>query len=369
MSPVLPGNQSTTLTVQQLANQLKANPEFYNILGGAVGYSTEPCLTLANEIMCRILAENMPWKWNRVVVPPFLTVSLQQDYVTNITNVGWLENGWLIDINNSTSNSNGAPKPIRGLETVRDMVWTSTQAVPFNVSFIPNYQASLGLWQPNTEYSCGYGVAQLPRCPIQQFLDVNGNILFIDSTNLGLNIESPGYTGTTIPLPTPSPYGVSGSVQPAAPSNATPGSQVADGTVVWTVADQNGYCFRLAPLAALNGLEWLVVIQMQLAPPNLPTMQTSLSPIPQNLLYLFRAGMRASLRRENNSKDADKSYAEWEEQLVKAVRAGDRQQEDFCMYPNQSIMGGGFDQYGTTWAGIGAANPYGAALWGAGYGT
>ena len=214
--PVIPGNQSYSPTVQQIADQLKSNPAFYNVLGGAAGFSTEPMLSIANEVMSRMLAESMPWKWNRQIVPPFLTVSLQQDYCTAINGIGWLENGWAVDINNSTSNNNGAPKPIRPMETVRDLTWTASQSVPFRVSFIPNYLASLGLWQPLTAYGCGYGVAQLPRSPIQQFMDSNGNILYIDSTQLGLNIESPGYTGTTIPLPSNSPYGVSGTTSPAA---------------------------------------------------------------------------------------------------------------------------------------------------------
>ena len=123
--PVLPGSQQYSPTLQQIAQQMKSNPDFYNVLGGAPGYTTEPFLTIANEVMSRILAENMPWKWNRKIIPPFLTVSLQQDYCTQITDIGWLENAWIVDINNSTSNSNGAPKPIRSMETVRDLVWTS----------------------------------------------------------------------------------------------------------------------------------------------------------------------------------------------------------------------------------------------------
>src|ERR1022692_1585519 len=149
MSPVLPGNQSTTQTVQQLAIQLKSNPEFYNVLGGAAGYFTEPLLTVCNEIMSRILAENMPWKWNREIWPPFITASLQQDYVSNVTDIGWLEDGWIVDINNSTSNANRAPKPNRPLETVRDIPQTSFQSVPFQVCFLPNTDATFGLWQPN----------------------------------------------------------------------------------------------------------------------------------------------------------------------------------------------------------------------------
>jgi len=337
----LPGNQSYSPTVQQIAQQLKANPDFFNILGGNPGYSTEPMLTISNEIMSRVLAENMPWKWNREVIPPFLTVSLQQDYLTNTTDIGWLENGWRVDINNSTSNSNGAPKPSSELETVREIPQTATQSVPFNVSFIPNSQAFLGSWQANTEYGCGYGVAQLPRSPIQQFKDVNGNLLFIDSTQLGLTIESPGYTGTTLPLPANAPYGISGSVQPAAPPNATPGSTVQDGSVVWTVADSiNGYSLRLKPVPALNGLCWYIVVQYQQSPPLLTSLQSTFAPIPNQMMYLIRAGIRAALYRENGNPQGQNMYATWEEVLMKAVRAADRQTDDWRLYPEQSIMGG-----------------------------
>jgi hypothetical protein len=363
--PVIPGNLSTTQTVQQLATQLKSNPEFYNLLGGAAGWSTEPLLTIANEIMSRILAENMPWKWNREIWPPFLTVALQQDYVSNIVDIGWFENGWLVDINNSVSNNNGATKPIRPLESVRDLTQTDYQGTPFQFSFVPNSQAYMGLWQANTAYGCGYGVPMLPRTPIQQFLDVNGNILFIDSTNLGLNIESPGYTGPTIIPPGFFPYGTSGSIQPAAPANATPGTLIQDGTVVWTVADlQNGYALRVSPVPALNGLTWLVVSQYQAAPPFLPTLQTPLSPIPTQFLYLFRAGCRAALTRENNLAKGSEMYAEWEEQLVKAIRGADRQQEDNTLVVCQSILGPNTSNL----MNVGAAQPFGPSFFSPQYG-
>jgi len=354
--PIIPGNQQYSPTIAQLAIQLKANPEFYNVLGGAAGYSTEPLLTICNEIMCRILAENMPWKWNRQFVPPFLTASLQQDYCTNLTNVGWLENAWRIDINNSTSNSNGAPKPCFALNTVRDIPQTSVQSVPDSICFVPNYQAFLGSWQANTVYGCGYGVSMTPRTPIQQFEDVNGNILYIDSTGLGLTIESPGYTGTTITPPGTFPYGTSGSAQPAAAPNATPGTLVADGSVVWTVADPNGVCLRLDPTPALNGLCWWIQCEYQQAPPNLLVMQSSLAPIPVSMIYLFRAGVRAQLQIFQGNKEGGQAYAEWEETLMKSVRAGDRQQEDFAIIPTSPIMSPGGWQ--ANWAGIGAAYPF-----------
>ena len=338
--PVLPGNSATSPTLQALANQLKSQPEFFNILGGAAGYSTEPFLTIANEVLSRVLAENMPWKWNRKIFPPFITVSLQQDYVSNVTDIGWLEDGWRIDINNSTSNNNGAPKPVFPLETVRDLPQTAMQSVPFNVCYVPNSQAFLGLWKANTAYGCGYGQAQTPRTPIQQFMDANGNILFIDSSQLGLNIESPGYAGSVVLPPGFYPYGVSGSTQPMAPPNATPGTMITDGTVTWTVADPDGYALRVAPTPALNGLCWLIVCNYQVVPKQLMRLQDTVDQIPFYMAYLFRQGLRAALARENGNPNGPQMYADWEETLVKSVRAADRQQDENALTPIRPIMGG-----------------------------
>lgn len=359
---VLPGNQQYSPSLQDIALQLKSNPDFYNMLGGAVGFSTEPLLSIANDVMSRILAENMPWKWNRAIVPPFLTVSLQQDYCTNITDIGWLENGWIVDINNSVSNNNGAPKPIRPLETVRDQFQTSGQNVPFNVSYIQNSLAFMGLWQANTAYSGGYGVAQLPRSPIQQFIDANGNILYIDSTNLGLNIESPGFVGQTVTPPGFSPYGVSGSVEPLAPVGATPGTLITDGTVTWTVADPDAYALRFKPVPALNGLCWWAIVNYQKVPPQITKLSQKLDPIPYNMIYLFRAGLRAALYRENGDRRGNDMYAEWEKTLMKSVRAADRQAEDFVATPIQGVFGGA-PMYGGAFSNIGASQPFGPAFW------
>ena len=359
--PVLPGNQANSPTVQQIAQQLKADPAFYNILGGAAGWATEPILTIANEVLSRILAENMPWIWNRALVPPFLTVSLQQDYCTQLTDIGWLENGWIMDINNSISNNNGAPKPTRDLETIRYTPQTSGQSVPFNICYIPNSQAILGSWSPNTQFGCGYGVPMTPRTPIQQFMDVNGNILYIDSTQLGLNLESPGYTGTTIiPPGAVFPYGTSGSTQPAAPPNATPGTLIQDGSVIWTVAPLDGYCMRLSPLPALNGLCWWVNCQYQIVPPVLSRLQDQIF-VPNYLTYLFRAGCRAMLYQFQGNSEGQAMYQEWEEQLYKALRAGDRQQDDYSLYPSSSIMQG-YNPWLSP-QNIGAAYPFSPYPW------
>ncbi len=307
--------------------------------------------------MMRILAEPMDWKWNRGYVLPILSVGLQQDYVTQVTDMGWLESADRIDINNSTNNGNLAPKPVFTMESVRDLGRTSFQGYPFNCSFVPNSLAYLGQWYANTAYGCAYGQAQVPITPIQQFLDKNGNILYINSGVLGLNINSPGFTGTPITLPTPNPYGTSGSTQPFAAAGAAAGTQVTDGTVTWTVANPNGYAIRVTPLPALSSLAWLIEPIYQKKPPTLTSLQQTLAPIPDEFAYLFREGFKAMCYEYAGSKLFAESYQKWEENLIVAVRSADREREDAVFYPSESLMGG----TGGQWAGglpVGPSWPY-----------
>jgi hypothetical protein len=355
LSPLNPPNNSPTL--QSIVNSLRAYPDLSPIMS-ASGWTQEPALAAANDVMQRIFAEGMDWKWNRGYVPPFLTVALQQDYPTQLVDFGWLEQGYRVDINNSVSNSNQGAKYIFGVETVRDLATTSVQFNAFNASYIRNGLATCGLWQPNTQYLCGYGVAAPPQSPIQTFKDANGNILYIDSTNLGLNIESPGYTGTTINLPTPNPYGTSGSVQPLLPANTQPGTTVADGTVTWTVADPWGYAMRLSPIPALGGLCWWMNLIYQKRAPQFTTLQQTIDPIPPDYTFMFRTGLRAMIFLHSGDKRGPMMWQQFEEALMVGLRAADREREDSVFYPSEGLMSGGGGYWGGYGMAIGPAWPY-----------
>jgi hypothetical protein len=220
---------------------------------GTSGWEREPALTIANDVMQRFLSNQLDWKFNRSNVPPFLTVALQQDYVMNVVDLSWLEQMWRVDINNN-QNPQG-PKPIFAMEAVRDLQQTAYQATPFNCSWVPNYLAVMGVWQANTLYQSGYGQAQTPASPLQQFRDVNGNILFIDSGSLGLNISSPGVSGSggSVPLPPGNPYGISGSIQPSLPPNswAAISSVSISGNIATYIANNN---FIAGQSVTVNGI-------------------------------------------------------------------------------------------------------------------
>jgi hypothetical protein len=335
---------ASTVTVQDVLNFCRTFPDVHPVLGGTSGYTNLFALTVANDTMQFFLAQNFNWKFNRGLVPSFLTVGLQQDYVQNVTDLGWLEQAWRVDINNSVNNGNTAPKPVFAMETVRDLQQTSWQANPFNISWIPNTLAQMGKWQPNTSYLPGYGQAQVPITPLMQFIDANGNILFINSNSLGLSINSPGFTGT--PLNTTPPYGVSGSVQPAAAPNAAPGTTVVDGTVTWTVADPNGYAMRVSPLPAYSGLTWLIFPYYQRKAPKITSLSQTISPIPDDYAYLYRQGFLCQCFKHAGSPRFQQEYAQWQADIQTALRASDRERDETCFYPTSGLMSGNSIEFG-----------------------
>lgn len=319
--PVLGG--TSTIRLKDIVQSARAYADLRPVLG-ASGFEQEPALTIANDTIQKMLAQNFNWKFNRANAPVFYTIALQQDYVSNVTDLSWVEQCWRIDFNNTAS-----PKPVFRMEAVRDLQQTSYQAHPFQLSWIPNGLAILGTWQANTSYPTGVGAASTPASPIQQFLDANGNILYV-TTN-----------------------GTSGSTEPFAPTGSAGGYTVADGTVVWTVADPNGYAFRLGTLPPSSGITWEIHPVYQMKPPKFTSLQNAITPIPDDMAYLFRQGFMAMCYDPGSAQFRDK-YSLWQEALFTALRAADRERDFAGFSPSESIMGGQ-GQY----LPIGPAYPYG----------
>ena len=353
--PVLPNLvPPSSITLQSVVDYARSFSEVNPILP-AGGYSFEPALTFANDVLQKVLSQGLNWRWNASYVPLFLTNSLQQDYVTNITDIGWLTSAFRIDINNNTNNGNQCPKPLFTLETNRDMGLTPYQGNPGQVCFIPNNQAAFGVWSANTLYPCSYGQPGSPVTPIQQIVDANSNILFLDSSVMKLSFNVPGYNGSPLTLPTPNPYGISGSTAPVLPPASAPGTQITDGGVTWTVANPNGYCIRFAPLPPEGGFAWLMWIAYQRRAPRFTSLQQTISPVPDDLAYLFREGFLAKCLQHANSPRAAMQNQMWHEQIEQAIRAGEREEQAWSMYPDGGMTGASVL---SPWAVAGPANPF-----------
>ena len=144
-------------------------------------------------------------------------------------------------------------------------------------------------------------------------------------------------------------------MQPNAGANAVPGATVTDGSLTWTVANPLGKAIRLWPLPPISGLVWQIIVRYQLIPPTLTSLQNTFAPIPDEYAHLIRAGFVAMAKNHATpgGKAAVLALQNWQDQLVRTLRGGDREEQDASMFPSDGLLSGGV--YNTP---IGPAWPY-----------
>jgi len=119
--------------------------------------------------------------------------------------------------------------------------------------------------------------------------------------------------------------------------SSTVATTVADGTVVWTAINPKGQGFRLNPIPPSSGVVWLVNPVAQMRVPRFTSMQQTIEPIPDDWESYFKNGFYAQCYRHSpDPKVRLKFKDEWElfmKSLDNAVKAGQREMDDFGFYP------------------------------------
>ncbi len=351
------GNSTTKL--QSVVDYARTIPDLSPVLASG-GFSQEPALTIANDVMIAMFAKPFAWKWNRIRLPFFYTNSWQQDYaLTNMNNLAWLEYAILIDINSTSE-----PKDKYTLETNRDLPETSVQyGRPGQVGWLPNDQLIYGIWGggaigegaasnpgPGSYYGpllntvAGSVIAQ-PANPLLQIQDPNGNYWVLTNALT---------QGVTL-----------GSVQPTWPTavkypTQTNPTQVAttqaDGTGIWTAVNPKGQGLRLNPIPSQQGKVWQARVFGQGRAPQFTNLSQTLEPIPDDFASYFRRGFVAYAYMHSKDAKIRAKFPEqqelWMSLLQQAVQSVDRERDNSGIYPTDAIM----PSPGSTY--LGPANPY-----------
>src|SRR5208337_5320543 len=96
---------NSTVKLQSVVDYARTYPDLNPVLSTG-GFSQEPALTIANDVMIAMLSRPFAPKWNRIRLPYFYTNSWQQDYAfasPALLNLSWLEYGVLMDVNSTSS--------------------------------------------------------------------------------------------------------------------------------------------------------------------------------------------------------------------------------------------------------------------------
>lgn len=338
------GQAASTFTVQNIVDKVSGFPLIQPIFNVA-GYTSEPSLTIATDVMNAILATPFPHKWNEVSLPQFYTFSWQQDYAlinpdgTSVYNVEWLERGVAFDINNSA-----IPKPFVNVECGRSLpqrtgglLNTSTQIGDpgFIVASFPNESLYYGVWGDTdtgnptlgnnpvsgSVYTSPLGDISMPANPIAQIRDANGNLLVLTT------------------------YGTEGSAAPLLPANSAAGTTVSGtgATTVWTAVDPIGLGIRIMNVPSQTGVVWQFNLVGQMPPFVFTSLQQTLAPLPDKYEPFFRAGFIAQCYRYSPEKNIRAKFQDewtlWLKSLSDMRVAQDRELEEYGFVPERTIMG------------------------------
>ena len=333
---------NSTTTLASIVSYIRTFPELAPLIQStAGGASLQPALTIANDVMTELIAQAFNWKWNRFRLPVFYTNSYQQDYALGIVNLGWLEHGYIVDINNTAT-----PQPNWPLETVKDLEASSQQyGRPGQVCWLPNDQLIYATWgasnpgngfgpnpQPLQAISTPLGVTAMPQNPFLQVKDPNGNFWVV--TTYGTTGASQPSWPTTIVYPTL-----------AAPN--TVATTVTDGSVVWTAVNPKGQGIRINPIPPAAG----IVYQFQIIGQNRPftfsggpflSLGQTIEPVPDDFAKWFRDGCVAfAYEHSSESKLVAKAAAmkeKWYRSLMESRVQGDRERDNAGFYPATDIL-------------------------------
>jgi hypothetical protein len=319
------GNSSVKL--QKIVDGVSIIGDLNPVLTSTGGFSSEPALTIANDVAQEMFAERFPWKWNQRKVPPFFLIPRQQDYaLLNVNWIGWLENAYRTDLNSSVIPPNTWP-----VEVVRDLPICRVYAGwPTRLCWIQNSQLQQGAWPgPLYVYTYPVGQPQTPSNAWTNILDADENILVLTKF---------GVTGLTPPVAPPWP---DPTTKP--PENWPVGQVIVDGTCEWTVADPYGQGIRIwppPPDASAN--TWIIRAFGQMKAPYFSSMNQYLDPIPNDQTKWFRDGFVAYAHRYSTNPNVSKRYetkrAEWIAAMAMQAKQADREDEGRGFFPDRGTM-------------------------------
>ena len=309
---------NSTITLQRVYDSITAKPGMFDPRQQPAGRGDTLAIDLANQVMADLIVDRYNWKFNSQIAVPFYTNSWQQDYPQPVQPaglIGWGETCTVVDINNTM-----LPKPLWQMSWKRQLQPTSVTRSYWRdsaICWMYNGDLTLGAW-PGANITYSPLITTLPQKqnPLMSMKDSNGNILIVTT------------------------FGTTGTTAPAAAKNATEGTTVNDGTVVWTVVSPTSQGFRLGQLPGAGAPTLQINPVYQLDPPRFIGYSDKLNPLPDSFSQYFYRGLEAfCLNASNNPKDNQRgaiAQMNWVKSLEGSKLQGDRETNSVSLLPATS---------------------------------
>lgn len=357
------GNSSFTL--QNLVDIARTRGDIAPALPTGGAYETV-ALSAANDAMTAMLAGSAKgspfnFKFNRILIPPFFINSYQQDYASNVVNLGWLESCGAYN-----TSSTQYPKPFRVVEVRRDVLLTNAQTGNLaKISWMENDTLTYGTWGlsqilsltglqnpgPGISFTNPAGASSTPKNPTTQVKDAAGNFWLLttygtcgafnpfalvssavvisggtvtvtvpNGLSAGMVVVGSGFgtltglNGLSLTVVTASSTQFTATVTlgngsdtvgsfvitpvyPTFPKPTIVATTVIDGSVVWTAINPKGQGFRLNPMPTQTGPVWQITPIGQARIAPFTRLSQYLEPIPDDYFSYFKDGFFAQCYR------------------------------------------------------------------------
>jgi hypothetical protein len=314
---------SSTIQLQEIVDSVSVMADIAP-QANPTGYDATTCLAIGQDVMSALIAKRFNWKWNAQNAAPFLTNTWTQDYPQlGLYDVGWVEDGLWIDINNTQ-----LPQPNGQVQSAKDLAWAPAKGAqyqgqyPARVAWYYNRLLIYGVWPGATVvYTPLLGTTPTAQNPTMNIRDSNGNLMILTQ------------------------FGTTGATPPTSPANSKPGTVVDDGSCKWTIVDPFGQGWRLDILAPPTGPVYEILVKYQAKAIKFKTLQDLLDPIPDDYAHHFRTGYKAfsyayssDAKTRSQFEGPNGMKMAWLESMAEAETQGDREPDAFMMYPATRIV-------------------------------
>lgn len=310
---------SSTVTLQDIVDSVAVMADV-SPQANPTGYDSATIISAANDTISELIARNLNWKWNSFNARPFLTNSWQQDYPQiGISDIGWIEEAWWVDVNSTQRPLPNGPMQARKDLSVALVNNTGYQAsYPDTISWMYNKQLQYGDWPGANSVYAPLINTNVQQNPLTAIIDANGNFLLLTT------------------------FGTTGNVAPAAPRASKEGVTVNDGTCTWTVLDPMGQGFRIDVLAPPTGPVYRIVAKCQAKAKRFVNITDTIDPVPDDAAHHFRRGFKAQCYAYSSDSKARAQWpqmrADWMQSMGDAESSADREPEAYMLMPATSIV-------------------------------
>lgn len=332
----------STITVSQVITYASQHTELMPLVGVG-GTSNEPALSIANDVMSELLAQPHPWKFNRTIMPIFVTQQWKQDYKFAGATAFTQNGGAAIALATAGTPGITEVSTTATVTTIEPHNFNVGDTVYITGATVAGYNSTFTQTPSGSAWSNGYTILTVPTTT---------SFTITATGSLGTS-GAPGITdlgwleyATMVNMNDTSASQYVWYLQ--AVRNLEPANRqyIPDRIAVFADDGAGTLTLRLRYLPGPQPMG--VTIAYQKRPTLITATSTTWAPFPDEYAYVYRQMFLAHAFRFANSGRADVEYEKAMANVAKALGADDREQSEEYISPEGSL-GGTFSWGGWWW--------------------